>query len=64
MEKDFTDEDELFNAVAKILEDEKLTLQETRDNQSDNTSDSMANMFTSAKKPSKISIQDILTDSK
>lgn len=64
MEKDFTDEDELFNAVAKILEDEKLTLQETRDNQSDNTSDSMANMFTSARKPSKISIQDILTDSK
>lgn len=66
MEKDFSDEDELFNAVAKTLEEEKLaSSQEAPDAQSNtSTNTSMATMFVSAKRNSKLSVKDILEEPK
>ena len=64
MEKDFTDENDLFDAVAKAIEEEKLAVEASEP--SENTS-SMASMLNSALKnpqnsPQKFSVQDVLKD--
>ena len=62
-EEDFTDENELFEAVVKVLEEEKslfaLNEQQSRDT-------TMASMFTSftndTSQKSKVNIADVLSD--
>lgn len=59
MEKDFTDENELFEAVVKALEDEKLVTEESPQEQQT----SMASMFTSSSKgPIKVNMGDYLSE--
>ncbi|XP_032793721.2 28S ribosomal protein S23, mitochondrial [Daphnia magna] len=65
MEKGFSDENELFEAVAKVMEEEKSVPESVSSNQPDNGT-SMASMFSSAVSKSqpqpKINVGDLLTE--
>ncbi|XP_046648587.1 probable 28S ribosomal protein S23, mitochondrial [Daphnia pulicaria] len=64
MEKDYADENELFEAVVKVLQEEKSMFSSSNEQQSRDTS--MASMFTSVNKEisqkSKINIADVLSE--
>ena len=65
MEKDFTNEDELFEAVAKAMEEDRALSQEERAAaKAEEGTSSMASMFKSAVKQEaiKFKLQDILQE--
>lgn len=65
MEKDFTNENELFEAVVKVMEGQKSMPETVSSNQPD-TGTSMASMFSSAVSQSqpqaKINVGDLLSE--